>query len=51
MLLKQQKKQKLKRPKLPFWRIIDENMPIFKKLSISKSMLNKYKRSEFNEKN
>jgi len=49
--IEEQKKQKLKKPKLPFWRIIDENMPIFKKLSISKSMLNKYKRSEFNEKN
>ena len=46
-----QKQQKLKKPRLPFWRIIDENMPIFKKLSISKSMLNKYKRSEINEKN
>ena len=48
--IEEQKKQKLKRPKLPFWRIIDENMPIFKKLSISKSILNKYE-SEFNEKN
>ena len=49
--IEEQKKQKLKMPKLPFWRIIDENMPIFEKLSISKSMLNKYKRSEINEKN
>ena len=49
--LEEQKKEKLKKPNLPFWRIIDENNPIFKKLSISKSMLRKYCKSELNEKN
>ena len=49
--LEEQKKEKLKKPNLPFWRIIDENTPILKKLSISKTMLRKYYKSELNEKN
>lgn len=49
--LEEQKKEKLKKPNLPFWRIIDENTPILKKLSISKTMLSKYYKSELNEKN
>ena len=49
--LEEQKKEKLKKPNLPFWRIIDENNPILKKLSISKSMLRKYCKSDLNEKN
>ena len=49
--LEEQKKDKLKKPSLPFWRIIDENTPILKKLSISKTMLRKYCKSETNEKN
>ena len=49
--LEEQKKEKLKKPNLPFWRIIDENNPILKKLSISKSILRKYCKSELNEKN
>lgn len=49
--LEEQKKEKLKKPNLPFWRIIDENTPILKKLSISKTILRKYYKSELNEKN
>ena len=49
--LEEQKKEKLTKPNLPFWRIIDENTPILKKLSISKTMLRKYYKSELNEKN
>ena len=40
-------KEKIKKPKLPFWRIIDEKSPIAKKLSISKKLLKAYKNQEF----
>ena len=40
--LEEQSKKKLKKPKLPFWRIIDEKTAVAKKLSISKKLLNTY---------
>ncbi len=45
--LEEQIKKKTKKPKLPFWRIIDEKSPIAKKLSISKKLLKAYKNQEF----
>ena len=45
--LEEQIKKKIKKPKLPFWRIIDEKSPIAKKLSISKKLLKAYKNQEF----
>ena len=39
--------KKTKKPKLPFWRIIDEKSPIAKKLSIYKKLLKAYKNQEF----
>ena len=50
--LEEQSKKKLKKPKLPFWRIIDEKTAIAKKLSISKKLLNTYINQELrNEQN
>ncbi|WP_440652832.1 hypothetical protein [Candidatus Pelagibacter sp. HIMB1542] len=40
--LEEQSKRKLKKPNLPFWRIIDEKTAVAKKLSISKKLLNTY---------
>ena len=40
--LEEQRKKKLKKPNLPFWRIIDEKTAVAKKLSISKKLLNTY---------
>ena len=40
--LEEQSKKKLKKPNLPFWRIIDEKTAVAKKLSISKKLLNTY---------
>ena len=44
--LEEQSKKKLKKPKLPFWRIIDEKSTIAKKLTISKKLLKAYKSQE-----
>ena len=44
--LEEQIKKKTKKPKLPFWRIIDEKSPIAK-ISISKKLLKAYKNQEF----
>ena len=50
--LEEQSKKKLEKPKLPFWRIIDEKTAVAKKLSISKKLLNTYINQELkNEQN
>ena len=50
--LEDQRKKKLKKPNLPFWRIIDEKTAVAKKLSISKKLLNTYINQELkNEQN
>ena len=50
--LEEQRKKKLKKPNLPFWRIIDEKTAVAKKLSISKKLLNTYINQELkNEQN